>query len=276
MADLSDLYEKDELREVDAGGEVRKLNPIVLTMADPVTFTMTYEEASREKAPLFPESEWREADIDPFIGPVTDQNGIGMCCAATTVEAMMGSSAFAGCEPPSLSGGDLYRRVSGGVDRGSLPEDCLREAMKGVATTATVPFLEWRRSNASADAERSVNRIEEAYLVRSVQELVSAHMAGFFTNVCMFWYDSDGNTDSEGKLPERPWGRRGGHSITGSGLKKFNGVWHVKIRNHWTARWGVNGCGYIPLSRIANNISSFRMWAVRSVTQRGGNIPAPK
>lgn len=273
---MDDLYEKDELREVFAGGEMRKLNPVALTMADPVKLTMTYSDAEREKAPLFAEHEWQPVDLDPFIGPVTDQNGIGMCCAATTVEAMMGSTAFAGCDPLSLSGGDLYRRVAGGRDSGSLPEDCLREAMNGVATTNTVPFLEWRRSNSQADAERSVNRIDEAYFVKSVGELVSSAMAGFFSNICLFWYSSDGDTDSKGRLPERPSGRRGGHSVTGCGYVIIDGKAYIKIRNHWRPAWGINGCGYLPLTRIANNLSSFRMWAVRSVTQKGGNIPAPK
>lgn len=263
------------LHTTDAGGEPRRLDPLHMTLAAPKGYFRTW--ASQPNPPVVPRSEWKEIDFSAHIGPVTDQDGVGECNCATTVEIVMGQRSIEGLSYVALSAGDLYARINGGSDQGSLPEDALKELTdNGVATTATVPFCDWRHQHAGAAAERPLYRITEAHYVETVDELCSALQQGFFANLCMAWSDGDSNPDSQGRLPARTSGSVGGHSITACGMKKFGSDWYILIRNHWTATWGLNGCAYLPIARLDADISQFRMWACRQSVQGPSGIPTPQ
>jgi len=259
--------------EIHDGREVRRLDPLHMTLARPRRMTALASSGTD----IIPESQWQEVDLETFLGPVTDQGQVGECNAATTAEIVMGARAFAGLPYVPLSAADLYKRINGGSDNGSMPEDALDEATKnGIAPVSVVPFTDWRGSYPAAAAERGKYKIIESYNLTSVPELVSALLEGFFINWCMAWTSADSNPDSQGRIPDHAGSPEGGHSITGCGLKKFDGVWYVKLRNHWRASWGVAGCFYIPLTRVQREFDgSFRMWACRATVQEDGVIPAP-
>ena len=259
-----------ELTRTFAAGEFRKLVPLDKILAAPAG-----KLRATAGAPIFvPRDQWFEVDMDPHIGPITDQNGIGQCNAATSVEIVMGQRSMQGMPYVALSAGDLYNRICNGVDEGSLPEDALKELQdNGVNPVSIVPFLDWRTSHGAG--ERAKYKIGEADPITTADGACSELQSGFMFDLCMAWYNSDSSPDSEGRLSSRPGGSAGGHSLTACGMKLFGADWYIKFRNHWTARYGVNGCGYLPVSRLESNLSQFRMWACRQVSAESGGLPAP-
>ena len=70
-------------------------------------------------------------------------------------------------------------------------------------------------------------------------------------------------------------GGRGGHAVRGYKPARRGqkyGIWH---RNSWTARWGLGGDAVFPEAwYVQGGIGGW--WAVRSVVDEGGDVPAPK
>lgn len=229
--------------------------------------------------PLVPRSEWdalvedNAGPDDPFNSPAHDQNGYGMCNASATAAAIEDCRAMAGLPPVRLSGGDLYRRICGGSDRGSLLEDGIREAMRGgIASVEAVPYLEWRRAPAGAAEDAKRFRVLEAFLCPTFDHCYSAVLRGFRLITGILWA---GNYDPgpDGWLPA-PRGNGGGHAIKGyKPTRRGNryGIWH---RNSW-ARWGLNGTGDFVIPEAAYGGPVGGWWAVRAVVTEDGNTPAP-
>lgn len=233
--------------------------------------------------PLIPRSEWI-ARIDqmgndwgdPFLSPVYDQNGIGMCNASATCSAMEYQRAVQGLSYFNLSAGDLYHRISGGVDQGSTLEDGIAAAMReGVAKTATVPYLDWRRSYSAAADDRKNYRVLEAYLCPTFDHVMSAALMRFSLVSGIWWYDSYSQVDADGWLP-RAGGGRGGHAVHGykpayrggGGVVEFG----IRHKNSWTQQWGVRGLCVFP-ERCYQSHDIGGWWAVRSVVDEGGVLP---
>lgn len=228
------------------------------------------------KTPLIPRDQWKPVNLGTFLPPVHDQDGIGQCASSSACTVVEACRAQAGLPYVYLSAGDLYSRVNGGRDQGSMPEDNLNELItNGVAPAANVPYI-WngrRATDAATVAARKPYRIDEAYLCDSFEAMASALQQGFFIQEAIWWYDGD-RTDADGWLPARGSGGRGGHALAGYALVVRNGVWGIQTRNSWGTSWGKGGDCVIPESRFSFEFGA--VWACRSVYQTKSDFPAPK
>lgn len=237
-----------------------------------------------DKTRLIPESEW-DALIDQFdyanpglstLSYVHDQDGIGMCNASATASAIETAHMRAGDKFVALSAGDLYNRICGGQDQGSLLEDGLEESKNGIATVEECPYLEWRRR--SQGNTRKFHRVLEWYLAPTFAHCMSGVLQGFDLISGIMWYDSYKQLTSEGWLPA-PGGRPGGHAVHGykpakrSGSSRGGkyGIWH---KNSWTQRFGINGHCVFPQGAYQGNVGGW--WLTRVVTSsHDDKLPTP-
>lgn len=269
-----------ELPHVDAGGERRPLGNLMPMHAPspnwrvfgttPDTPLMTRDELIA----LIPDDAGPE---DPFLTPITDQDGIGQCNANDTITCIEYARSWANLPYVELSPADLYHRINGGSDRGSMLEDAMREALeRGVGTAATCGVL-WKKGyfkgEASA-AERQLYRVFEAYLCPTFLHCISAvSLPGFSLSSGVMWYDNY-EPDSKGWLPSKGQGGGGGHAVMGykpTRRGKTLGIWH---QNSWGGQWGLNGRCVFPESAYGGPVGGW--WAVRAVTDSGGHdVPDP-
>lgn len=262
MKDMDAVYQGGELRYLGC----HEQDPEALTRAWPVV-------GDPGTAQLVPREKWVPLDLSGLKPELVNQNGIGMCCSCATVNALELARSVAGLPRVALSGGDLYKRVSGGVDRGSLLEDNLKELLdRGIAPVSVVPFLDWRGNHPAAAAERPKYRGLEAWQCPTVDHVGSALQAGFPV-VIGYWhhqYDPPG----PGGWMTNPGGRRGGHSVCLYGVVTDSGRWGFKFPNHW-GNWGDHGYGVLPESRIAEGLRSFPAWCLRASAVESGGTPQP-
>lgn len=228
-------------------------------------------------APMIARSQWpqfcRTLD-DNYLPPVHDQDGIGMCNCSATVAAMERQRLMQGLPLISLSGGDLYLRISGGVDRGSMLEDGIAEAMKnGVASVQVCPYLDWRREASGASQDRKRFKVLEAFLCPTFDHCFSAVCCGFSLISGIMWY-SNYRPDSDGWLPSRGAGGGGGHAVMGYSPMMRGGKFGIAHENSWGASWGINGRCVFPEEAYRGPVGGW--WAVRSMTDEGaGELPTP-
>jgi hypothetical protein len=267
----------DDLIQVEEAGELRKLGLLEQPAESlRLSWPVYGGQDSHGQPRLIPQDQWRSIDLSPFCPDAEDQDGIGMCASSGSETALTVSLQMAGLPDPKLSAGDLYRRVSGGRDQGSLPEDNLEELLvNGIATIATVPYLDWRNNPPAASADRARFRGTEAWLCPTANHLASAVLAGF---PCLigYWHHANDEPNAEGWMI-RPSGRRGGHAVCVIGLvRDSSGNWGFKFLNSWTRRWGVNGYGVLPFNRVEDGCRTFSAWALRASVQEPGALPPPR
>jgi hypothetical protein len=210
---------------------------------------------------------------------VAEGIGVHNCNCSGTASALEHTRLKSGLPYKELSGGDLYRRICyRGQDNGSLLEDGIREAMEnGIPSTDVVPYLEWRRDYGQpAIEDRKKYRVLEAYLCPTFDHMMSAVLQGFSLISAIMWYDNY-TPDSRGWLPTSSQGDPGGHAFFGyAGMfDSRTGNFGIANQNSWTARWGVGGRFVVPEALYRNNYNLTGHWAVRSVVQESGDIPAP-
>ena len=216
----------------------------------------------------------------PYLSPTHDQNGVGQCNADGSTSAMESQRLKQGLPLVMLSAGDLYHRINGGSDRGSLLEDGLRESFSGVATVEQCGGNIWRKSGwRSGSAEqRRPYRLLEAFICPTFDHCMSAVLMGFDLVSGIMWY-SNYEPGSDGWLPAGRGGG-GGHAVHGYKPTYRGpefGIWH---KNSWGQRWGLtwNGVGGLcvfPESAYRGPVGGW--WAVRSMTDTGaGDLPVPK
>lgn len=227
-----------------------------------------------ETANVIPKDQWVPTNLKAWCPPPEDQNGIGMCASSGTETAYTVSRKIAGYNDPRLSAGDLYRRVCGGTDQGSMTEDNLIELIdSGVATVGTVPYLNWKSTNAAANAERPLYKGLEAILCPTAEHVASAIIAGFPVLIGYKHYSKD-PVSADGWM-DRPSGSWGGHAVCVVGLVKKNSAWGFEFENSWTASFGIDGFAILPESRVENGCDVFQAWALRCVRAESGTVPAP-
>ncbi len=263
---MADLIEIDP---ADGGGEARVLATLVPTNATPLVLDTVFPDAL-----LVPKSKWKPISFKQYFPRIKDQNGIGMCGCSAGGNVTEGTRRMVGgLADVDLSAGDVYRRVSGGRDRGSLPEDVLQEIVEnGIAPTSDVPYLEWQR-NVNSPTRKNY-KIDLAYWCPTTDHVGSALQQGFLIHGSSWWYKRD-PIDSDGWLQPEGGGGRGGHSYGLCGMQQRGNRWGYEFPNSWTFQWGLGGFGVAPEERIAEGCRVFQLWACRSTLQESGNIPAP-
>lgn len=257
----------------DEGGVVRRLGNL-RTTKKPAKAWPVY--GTTPQTPVFERKDWRNfIDIDGlghnsfFLPPTHDQNGYGMCNCSATAGAMESQRTKQGLPYKKLSAGDLYRRICYmGGDNGSLLEDGLRTAMKeGIASVATVPYLDWRHEFPGAEEEREKYAVTKAYLCPTFEHCISAVLQGYDLISGIEWYRNY-TPDEDGWLP-RGAGDVGGHAVHGykatyrkSGSRYEYGIWH---QNSWGESWGLQGRCVFPESAYDGQVGGW--WAVVQVIQ---------
>ncbi len=223
--------------------------------------------------PIIPRAQWpKSRRLSTFLPAVYDQDGRGQCASSSACNVMEIAARIQGFEYPKLSAGDLYSRVNGGRDKGSMLEDNLKELVtNGVAPASMVPYV-WNgrvSQTAAVIAERRRYRAVEAYWCPGIDAAVSASLQGFAVGVGLMWYDNFKPVDAAGWLPmkgtcssrECP----GGHAITCYGIEtKADGTVGLVIRNSWSSTWGISGDCILPETLFSGHIGGF--YAVRVVT----------
>ena len=196
--------------------------------------------------------------------------GVHNCNASATTAAMEARRAKQSLDYIKLSSGDLYGRINGGSDSGSLLEDGLSESMStGVASVKTVPYLEWRNINNGA-IERPKYRVLEAFLCPTFEHVFSAAAGGCDIISGILWY-SNYTPDSDGWLPS-PYGQAGGHAVYGFAPTKRRNTYGIIHQNSW-GQWGYKRRGFCVFPESVYNNAIGGWWAVRSVVDEGGIVP---
>lgn len=262
----------DELPVIHEAGEERRLG---LLEQPEESLTCSWSTFSAEpEMELIPESDWQECSLKKLVKAVNDQDGVGMCASAGTQNTVENTRHLAGLEYVPLSAGDLYKRVSGGRDQGSLPEDNLKELLtNGIAPVSVVPYLDWRNNHAGAAEARKPFRGLEASRCPTFGHVASAIQKGFVVLIGYWHYQSD-PVDGNGWL-RRPSGRKGGHAVCGVSLVRdpVNGGWGLEYENTWTVTWGNAGFGILPRARVEAGIRSFQAWTLRCTLAETGTMP---
>ncbi len=226
-----------------------------------------------DTTPLIPRSRWNELIAQysdgpdhPFLPYVHDQDGIGQCNADATTALVEFQRNVQGLPFVKLSAADLYARINGGGDNGSLLEDALFEMQKrGVGTADTCGLL-WRRGMRLADeSERERFRALEVFACPSFDHCMSAILAGCGIVSGIMWYPNY-KPDADGWLP-RGSGRPGGHAVFGYKPARRGNVYGIHHQNSWGPHWGVAGSCIFPESAYTRDIGGW--WSLRVVTDEG-------
>ncbi len=254
-------------------GSTRRLGNIVPTHG-PAPGTIIYGDTPT--TPLIPRSQYDTllADWDneldhPLLPYQHDQNGVGQCNPEATTTGMEFRRALQGLPFVKLSPADLYSRINGGGDNGSLLEDSLREATsKGVGTAATSGLL-WKNGSwkgAASAAERLQYRAE-AVLCPTFDHCMSAVFNGHPLVSGILWHDNY-NPDADGWLP-RPGGGAGGHAIMGFRPRKRGSTYGIVHRQSWGDSWSprTKNCFVIPETAYDGAIGGW--WAIVGMTDAG-------
>lgn len=222
--------------------------------------------------PLIPRAQWKPMQLSAFLPPVHDQDGRGQCASSAACGVMEFARAQAGLSYTYLSAGDLYGRVNGGSDNGSMLEDNMSELQtRGVSpVSGSAPYV-WSGRNYPG-TDRDKYRLAEVYLCPSFDAAVSAILQGFGVEIGLVW-GGNFTPDSKGWLPKRSSGSVGGHALFSYGVAvAADGTVGLVTRNSWGPSWGGSSDGsidagscVIPETLFTGYIGGF--YAVRAVTQ---------
>lgn len=235
-------------------------------------------------SPMFTDDEIRAAIVaqgndlvSPFLPPTHDQDGVGQCNADATTACAEYQRAVQGLPYKQLSAADLYHRINGGADNGSLLEDALEEmVLRGVGLASTCGTL-WKRGMKLATAEeRAGFQFFEVYQCPTFRHFASSIIAGFCGNSGILWYDNF-DPDGDGWLPARGTGAPGGHStMVYKVLMDRSSKLGLASLNSWGTRWGVLG-GKMVIRQESYQTKEVGGWfAVRGIVDEGGVIPTPQ
>lgn len=265
----------DGTEYTDPDGVVRRLGNLPRAK-EPAKMSGVY--GTTPQTPVFGRRDWRGfIDILGGTGPESftlppthHQQSTNMCNASATAGAMEAQRTKQGMAFKSLSAGDLYRRISGGVDGGSYLEDGLRVAMReGVASADVVPYLDWQRDyRRAAEEDRRNYRVTKAYLCPTFDHCISAVIQGYDLISGVRWFRNY-TPGEDGWLPAPQGGSVGGHAVHGYkatyrkvGNRYVYGIWH---QNSWGSTWGLGGRGVLPESVYDGWVGGW--WAVVQVVQ---------
>lgn len=230
----------------------------------------SFSSAIRSLAP----SEWREIDMSHFDNTIWDQQMTSSCVGQSTTAGIQSARIQGGASYTELNPYFTYGLINGGRDAGAMISHaltaltqygtCLKEDLSpGMMYQNQFPQIAFEHAKQ--------NRLIQALRCDSFEEICSALSLGFFTPLGIMVGQNFANLDSEGVAP-LPAGGGGGHAILGCGLKKSSRYgWLIKIKNSWSARFGLNGYCYLRKEHFRSmNPDAF---AIQSVTLPSDNLP---
>lgn len=220
---------------------------------------------------LVPRQQWAPIDFHHLVPKILDQDGQGACNAFASVQALHVIRQQAGLPFVELSAGNLYGRINGGRDAGSVLADALQELQRnGVCKAATVPHLSWRQRTWPDDwrAEARRFRILEAYDCPTFDHIASALLAGFPVNVGILVGRNFAPDSDDGWVPDYRGGG-GGHALCAVGLARKANRWGVMVANSWGQDWGQAGFAIVPESYFSRTPFA-DAWAVCGVVDPTG------
>lgn len=228
-----------------------------------------FAEEDHPEIKLVPESEWTDCSKRHILYHIFDQDGIGSCNANAACQTLMLWRNELGLPKAILSPGNLYGRINGGRDQGSMLSDALLELMKvGVCRTDFCNPNDWKKNTYKQGWDNDAKRyaILEGFDCPTFAHIASAIQLGFFVDFGIMVNQSF-EPDSEGVIPPMSGRGGGGHAMTAIGMKKIGGMWHVETVNSWGEKWGLKGVCFIPQTYFKGDFVD--AWA-----NRGGIIPS--
>lgn len=255
MSDLSIIIDG---RQYHLGCKPRLLHPGTI-------YPVLGQVEDRPDVRLIPRHEWAEIDFAHLVPEILDQDGQGACNAFASVQTLHVLRRQAGLPYVKLSAGNLYGRINGGVDAGSVLSDAIRTLeQEGVCTAATVPELQWRSSRWPSNwrEEAKKFRILEAWDCPSFDHLASALLLGFPVNLGIL-VGRNFRVGPDGWVADYAGGG-GGHAMCGVGLlyHRERRTWGIKVANSWGRQWGHDGLAVVPESYFKSTPFTDG-WAVR-------------
>lgn len=184
------------------------------------------------------------------VNAIKDQDGIGSCATEACSQAYEVIAERSGYPFEKLNPWSMYRIVSGGVDRGSNIDTCLKHAREvGILPCSYFPRYDetgrvvnrWNaRPPAGWEEVATKYRIDEWYDMTSIAEVGTALLLNFVVQIG--W-----SSHSELLVDLLPDSK-------------------ALVANSWSTEWGDNGFHVEPLSKINWSYGAF---AVRTIVDRG-------
>ncbi len=221
-----------------------------------------------DKFTAIDESAWEECSIKPWNAPILNQGRHGSCVGHGSVTGFTYSWLFSGQQSFPFSPTYIYAWINGGVDRGSVVGDGLKE-LKERGTCFISQFGEdslfTNQMSEEAKTTASRFRVLDAFKINSWIELGTALMLGFPVVCGLAVGNNFSHLDSNGVAP-LPDVVAGGHCLCNTGLKKINGEWVLETQNSWGELWGMNGFCYLHRDHFSPRYHfPFDVFAVASV-----------
>ena len=216
------------------------------------------------RMPLIPRNQWQDTDWSHLAKVVLNQGEQSSCAGASAVATLMALRAAAGLPHIELSIGSIYGLINFGRDRGALMSDSIRAVINtGACPVNVIPHFTWQPSRWPANYREIARAYRglEHYDSPTFDQIATAIQRGFIVSYGVL-IGNNFDPDRNGLIPARR-GSRGGHAMTGVGLKKFGNTFFVKTVNSWSEKWGINGFAYVPESYFRGSFVD--AWALRCV-----------
>lgn len=245
----------DNVPCIDGGGEIRKL----AAFPPPPQIYGTAPRYSSKFEAVDP-STWADFDFANILELIIrNQATYGSCTGHAGVTAEDIILRKIGANPPLLSCTFPYAQVNGGRDQGASVSSILQVLKQlGTCTHAECDTDQIFKNQIPASAYKTALKYQvfEAFLCRTYEEIVDAINRGFPVPLGIQVGNNFSRLNNEGIAP-LPDMIIGGHALCGIGIKKYKGVWLVKVQNSWGKQWGIDGCCYLTKNHFTHMIDSY-------------------
>ena len=226
---------------------------------------------------VMPRDKWYEFDFKRHVKQIKDQNGVGACnafAATSTFEIcrVMRGLPWVECWP-----GELYGRINGGRDQGSMLEDAL-EQLQSAGVMPRPPNsaqYAWKSRPSDWKTQAAPYRAVDIFECPTFDHIASALLQGYVLDFGVMV----GNNFAAGQdawVPEYPSGGVGGHAMCAVGLasRLRNGKtqWGLVTLNSW-GNWGDGGYCVVPETYFKGNQIGGH-FAVRTVVDDATDLKA--
>lgn len=221
---------------------------------------------------VIPRSEWREVDLRRFVPQIRDQNGVGACNAFAATAAFQFCRSQRGLPFVDLWEGELYGRINGGRDQGSMLEDALEQLQTNglIPRPAGQAQYAWRSRPSDWKTQAAPFKAIDIFECPTFDHIASALLQGYALDFGVMVGDNFA-AGSDGWVPDYPRGGVGGHAMCAVGLARKGDKWGLITQNSWSTGWGQQGYGIVPETYFRGNQIGGH-FAVRTVVDPGADL----